>query len=305
MNVNEMILVIENRKGTETNFLLTFDDYKKLLLEGMVETMPEVADVIMDLCKSLNDGEHWSDVYVMANKSFCSRFCKEEGQLRSFLGGYFNELDSDWGFDETRSSWDCLETLGGIGIGTNGRGVGIQFHYQVVEQSISQGNILHNFNGRDYRVMEKLTQQNLLLLNEKSSEFVVAIGVTCYVRYPKGALPNRNNQLYGIEWGHGVYLSQTPSTIDFMQIRKEYGTPKESHSLEGFREELLEQFLAYHKICHNSRLSEQVRDAAQESIYQEFQTGKIEVFQENWHKGVYDRAFLKEKNDPVVVEMSR
>ena len=54
--------------------------------------------------------------------------------------------------------------------------------------------------------------------NERNGEFMVAIGVNFYARHPKGDMPTTNNMVYGIEWNHGIYYSQTPSTIDLERL---------------------------------------------------------------------------------------
>ncbi len=120
----------------------------------------------------------------------------------------------------------------------------------------------------------------------------MAIGVSLYVRFPKGEEPSIDNMLYGIEWGHGIYYSQTPSTIDFKEIREKYGTPKKMESLKDFRCELMERYCFYQKIIYSPLVSQEVREAASNSMYNEFQTGIDEVFQKNLVEGMYDRGFL-------------
>lgn len=173
---------------------------------------------MIDLCESWKDAEHWAELYFTSNKSISARYCNGEEQLRKFLYGYFNDPDNTWEFDDKRCSVASLEILKGIGITTDGKGAGIQYTYEAVIKSFEQGEILHNFNGSDYRVLEKLAARNLMLMNEHNGKFMVAIGVNFYVRHPKGDMPTTNNVVYGIEWNHGIYYSQTPSTIDLERL---------------------------------------------------------------------------------------
>lgn len=46
-----------------------------------------------------------------------------------------------------------------------------------------------------------------------------------YSRYPYAGEHTKENAEVGIEWGHGVYLSATPSEIDFTALRTEYCEP--------------------------------------------------------------------------------
>lgn len=94
--------------------------------------------------------------------------------------------------------------------------------YVKEESHFEQGDILRNFNGNDYRVVEKYTKDCLLLMNTASGNFLVAEGVQSFKRYPKDETPTEDNVEYGIEWGSGVYLSATPSEIDFQGLRRQY-----------------------------------------------------------------------------------
>lgn len=292
MELNKIILVTENWKGTETNLLLTFEDYKANMLIHACDTPNEMADVVSDLYKSLADKDHWGDFYIRGNKSVSARFCNGEQQMRQFLKGRFNSTDQKVRFDEERCSNRCLETLKAIGIDTNGRGAGILYKYEAVEKTYSQGEILHNLNGTDYRVLEKLSARNLLLLNESNGQFVVAVGVGFFVRFPQEELPTMDNEIYGIEWDHGVYYCASPSFIDFQRIREEYGEPREIKTLADFRNEQSERFYMFRKIIDSPLMNESVKEAAQNSMYETFSTGKEDVFKDNLSGGIYDHDFL-------------
>lgn len=103
----------------------------------------------------------------------------------------------------------------------------MEFKYERKEQEYSQGDILRNLNGTDYRVLERLSERNLLLLNLQTGQFTVGLGVGTYVKSPKLEVTTKENVTEGIEWEHGVYLGYTPSQIDFEKIRYEYGSSKE------------------------------------------------------------------------------
>lgn len=295
MKLNEMILVTENWKGTEINALMTFEDYKKQILFTMSENMDELTQAVLDLCESWRDKDHWSEIFFASNKSVNARYCNGEEQLRGFLMGYFNSTDQECRFDEDKCSKECLEKLSVIGIKTNGRGSGIQYKYELVEKTFSQGESLHNFNGNDYRVLERLSARNLMLLNERNGEFVAAIGVSFYVRFPEMEAPTDNNLQYGIEWSNGLYLGRTPSTIDFEAIREKYGDIKSIENLEDYRKEVRSKFRMYRKIMESPLLNYTVKEAAQNAMYEEFSTGKEDTFYSNLSDGKYDHGFYSEK----------
>ena len=140
-----------------------------------------------------------------------------------FLQGTHND-DKEWKFDEIESSKECLEALEARNICTDGSSYGLNYHYERMEREFRQGEILHSFNGIDYRVMEKYSKNNLLLMEENGGGFFVAVDTIFYCRTPK----NKNfleGAEYGIQWGYSVQLSNTPSQIDFVRLRTEYCEP--------------------------------------------------------------------------------
>ena len=59
-----------------------------------------------------------------------------------------------------------MDTKGRVSIGS--------LSYKKLDTVFKQGQVLRNFNGRDYRVMEKLSEKNLLLMDVVTGSFVVA-----------------------------------------------------------------------------------------------------------------------------------
>ena len=54
MDLKDMILVTENDRGTETNMLMTLDDYKSFIA---VDDMSELADNLLQLGRTLGEAE--------------------------------------------------------------------------------------------------------------------------------------------------------------------------------------------------------------------------------------------------------
>lgn len=98
-----------------------------------------------------------------------------------------------------------------------------------------------------------------------------------------------------MEWGHGIYLSSTPSTIDFRYIRQEYGTPERVEGLSGYRNRLERKFKQYQKLMKADLLSEVVKKAVGTSMYEEFGTKDAEVFMDKLEEGSYDHGFTGNK----------
>lgn len=105
-------------------------------------------------------------------------------------------------------------------------------HYEKEKYDFFQGEHLQNIGGGSYLLVEKYSNQDLLLMNEKTGEFVVGIGTQMFSRYPQNEMPTKENTEHGIEWGHGRYLGCTPSRIDFERLRNEFcSMKKEGHDV--------------------------------------------------------------------------
>lgn len=297
MKITEIVLVTENWKGTEKNCLMTVEDYLKYVDLDQFDSRKDVADAMLELGRTLENENEWSEYYFASNKSVNARFCMDVEQLKRFLEGFYNSTDQKDLFDKGMCSGECLDKLSKLCMDTKGNVNILNFSYTQIYSDFEQGARFNNFNGRDYRVMEKLSRKNLLLRDEESGNFVVALGVLMFVRYPRGTEAKEGNCQVGIEWEHGVYLGNTPSDIDFRHIRQEYGTEKTVEDIYDYREMLQDRFCRYSNISEDKRLSETVREAVMYARYDEFGTNDRSEFQKCLNAGRYDSGFEKMKQE--------
>ena len=82
MDLRDVVLVIENDKGTEINMLMSLDDYKKFV---SIDDMSELADQMLCLGRTLGEEESFTEYYRAANVTISARFCKDDVQLGHFL----------------------------------------------------------------------------------------------------------------------------------------------------------------------------------------------------------------------------
>lgn len=263
MKLNDMIFVIENRKGTvEANFLLTLDDTIEMLKQSGEYSMKETAAIFSELGRTMTEPD-WAEVYLAGNKTLFMCYCRDESHLSAFLNKKFNDENvEDVRFDYERCSLECKEKIRLYGIAENGeKDKMVEHHYSHMEHQFKQGENLHNFNGKDYKVVELLSPRNLLLMDMSNGNFVVGLGTSLFMRQIKG---DSEEPEIGIEWEHGVYLSSKPSRIDFQGIREDYGGTKMEKDREDIRELLSEIMRA------------------------EFCTDKMDKFHQNLSAGIYD-----------------
>lgn len=226
MKIQDMVLVIRNIKGQETNMLMTLQEYKEAYLFVSSLSREESAELLKELgeTKFAEAGKGWAECYITANKSYYAKFCRSSDELQCFLAGTYND-DKEFQFDKEESSSECLWALEEYNLGTNGEAKGFMFRYEPKVHDFKPGEVLHNFNGTDYKVMECYSANNYLMMNMASGQFLVAVGLQYFSRYPSAGEYTEENEEIGIKWGYGVYLSATPSEIDFVGLRAEYCEP--------------------------------------------------------------------------------
>lgn len=293
MKITEIVLVAENWKGTEKNCLMTAEDYLKYLDLDKFDSRKDVAEAMLELGKTLGDEYEWSEHYFAANATVYARFCMDDGQLARFLGGFYNSTDQQVLFDKSMCSGECLDKLSELGMDIKGRVSIGSLSYTRMDTVFEQGQTLHNLNGSDYRVMEKLSDRNLLLMDIKTGNFVVAQGTNLFARHPRGEKATENNSLMGIEWGQGLYLGSTPSTIDFRHIRQEYGTKRVIEDIYQYREMLQDRFRLYTRMEKDELLSDEARETIMLANFKEFGTSDLEQFRKGLQEGLYDKGFIE------------
>ena len=119
--MQDIIMVTENWKGTETNMLFNFVDYMKDIVFHTNKEKMEIALEVLELEQTRDLKQEWVETYLAANKSYSARYCADYNQLISFLKGKLNDDYANTRFDCERCSKDCLEKLQELGISIYGR----------------------------------------------------------------------------------------------------------------------------------------------------------------------------------------
>lgn len=299
MKLEDMIMVVKNWKGTETNFLMNLTDYVNEIWGRFAEP---VADAIGALYKT-KEGTDWSEQYYSANKSIHASFCRSEPQLREFLSGHFN--DGEWSFDTERCSKDCLDVLRIYNLKTDGHSLFPYLHHERVEHTFHAGEMLHNMNGNDYRVLAALSPDDLLVMSLTDSQLIVGRGVKLYERYPKGERPDDESVVTGIEWDHGVYLGQDITGIDFDILKQEYGEPDRVENVSDLRDMIRRNFWMQKNVEQKEGLPDRVRNAARDCLENTFGTSEPDVFDRMLDKGMYDGMYHAREEQRQISGQSR
>lgn len=303
MKLEDMVMVVENRKGTETNFLLNLTDYMGMALKLWGEHAEDMADVVSTLYETKTGKKDWSDLYFAANKSIHASFCTGEPQLRGFLVGNFN--NGEWSFDEGRCSKECFDVLRIYNMKPDGQSLFPYLHYEPVEHTFHAGEVLHNMNGNDYRVLAALSPKNLLLISMVDSQLIVGRSVKLYERYPKGERPDNDSVVTGIEWDHGVYLGNDITRIDFDILKQEYGEPDRAGNVSELRDMIQRNFWMQKNVEQKEGLPNKVRNAAKDCLENTFGTSEPDVFDKMLDKGMYDGMYHAREEQRQISGQSR
>lgn len=288
MKINEIILGTVNEKGYERNFLCTFETFVKKYMPSACENYWEVAEIITELEKVKGKDNACCEMYFSPNETMYVRYCKSISDLELFITGRYNETECEFYYELCDEK--CMEILDRLGISIKDEKIKRSYpHYEKIEREYEQGEILHNLNGSDYRVVEKLTDKDLLLMELKSGNYTVAIGVEYYARYPKKEDVNSELCEKGIEWGHGIYLGNTPSTIDFKLIREEYGKSRYMDESEP-NEKLMYQVEIEERLARTIEVEAKSMDEATDIVNEQYYNEEI----------VLDAEDMKDVNLKVV-----
>ena len=304
MKLEDIVLVKEHVKGRTLKYLSTLDDFLMIHGRRKEDSMVFAGQLVMQMASTLHDDGKWIALLFSENKSVEARFCTGESQLRDFLGGRFEEVNVKTMFDESLCNACCLDKVLSLGMRMDGStNTKFMFSYKPVDAKFEQGEVLHNFNGSDYKVIEKLSADNLLLMEQRSGNFTVAIGAGMYMRYPKGEEPTEDNAMICLEWNHGVYLGNTPSQFDFSDIRQRYGEIEPVETIQDFRQKLVEQYEALKRITRNPIIPDNVKKEAENALYDRFMTARDDTFSDKLQDGAYDKGFIT--NSRVQKEVAR
>lgn len=295
MKLEEMLLIKEiNKDGKETIYLSSLPDYLKQVYEKSHNSVLDMADAAAKLYGTKTDPYAWAE-FLNLDTASSARFCVSESQLQGFLLGIFHQ-DGDrklpYVFDEGKCSRECFGVLQSYGIGTDGHTLFNTLHYEPVGHLFRQGETIHNFNGNDYRILSVLSPDNLLLMADLDGQLVAGIGVQMYERYPKEPGKFAAEPVLAVEWQHGVYLGRDITKIDCDILKQDYG--KTEKATAG-RESIQEDFNKHRNIADNKKLSEKVRSAARESLWERYSTESREEFGEMLEKGRYDKMVPDKK----------
>lgn len=290
MNLTDIVLVTENDKGTETNMLMTVDDYKRFV---DIEDLSDLSEQMLLLGRTLGEADNFAEYNRTANVTVFARLCRDDVQLGHFLQGIYND-SKEFRFDKEASSPECIVKMKEIGMTDRGWIDDFILHYEKNDRTFERGQTFHNFNDHDYMVLEALSPRNLVVMDMKSGSLTIALGATEYKRYPKDEKPTNDNTTIGVSWEHGIYLGSTLSTTNFRMYKKEYGTPEKVEDIYDYRAKLKRKFYFLEDLSKDDDIPKNIQKDILHEIYEKFSTLEEDTFIDRLEDGKYDAGFVKE-----------
>lgn len=231
MNIEDMILVIDNRGGKETNFLCTFPEYLKTILLPQYPEAETIAVAVSELFMTRKSGKDWSEVEILSNHAVHARFCKDLDQLRYFLWGRMNKdrgKDKEWCFAVYRCSTECLNFLKYRGLTIEGKPRYGEYTYQEAKRHLFYDDeIIEDFNGYKYKIVEGLSKEDFVIMRLDTGTFSLAEGLRMYYRYPEDEGLTSEGVVFGVTWNINRHLSCKATGINMAEIRANYDSHKE------------------------------------------------------------------------------
>jgi len=110
-SIDNILLVIENVKGMETNKLLTYEELKKQHLSRLPMPTGDLFDLIKDIGRTFHNKDcGFETAYYAPNNSVSVRYCYDNKQLNKFMEGGFNDT-STYRFSREESSKECIKAV--------------------------------------------------------------------------------------------------------------------------------------------------------------------------------------------------
>lgn len=292
MDLRDMVLVIENNKGIETNMLMTLENYKSFV---SMDDLSELADQMLLLGRTLGEEENFTEHSRTENIIISARFCKDEVQLGRFLQGAYND-SKEFHFDRKCSSPECIAKMKELAMTDEGWINDFIMHYEKCERNFERGQAFHNFNDHDYMVLEALSPKNLVVMDMASGSLTIALGANEYKRYPKGVMPTMDNTTIGVSWEHGIYLGSSLSATNFRRYKKEFGIPEKTEDIYDYRCKLKQKFYFLEDLSTDDDIPKKIQNDILNHVYEEFSTIEEDTFMDRLENGKYDAGFMINQN---------
>lgn len=222
MRIEDIVLVMENDKGTETGFLTDFAAHFKAMGRMCGGDMQALEKSVRELYGT-KENAAWTDLYAAANKSCHARFCSGEEELRAFLSGgkSCGEGEPPYRIDAGKCAGACLDAIDANGITLQGEYRYWDMNYTEMPHVFRQGEILHDFAGREYQVLDLLAENDPLLM-AGDGYFLVALDARLYRREPqKGGFPPETMR-QGFLWEKEVELGTDLTAIHPREAMEQY-----------------------------------------------------------------------------------
>lgn len=222
MRIEDIVLVVENDKGTETGFLTDFTAYFIAMVRMCGGDMQALEKSVQELYGT-KENAAWTDLYAAANKSCHARFCSGEEELRAFLSGGkgCGEGETPYSIDTGRFAGSCLEAVDASGITLEGKYRYWDTNYAEMPHVFRQGEILHDFAGREYQILALFAENDLLLM-AGDGYFLAALDARLYRREPqKGGFPPETMR-QGVLWEEEVDLGTDLTAIHPQEAMEQY-----------------------------------------------------------------------------------
>ena len=97
------------------------------------------------------------------------------------------------------------------------------YHYEKKKTEFEPGEVYRNFNGQDYRFIERYKEDRYLMLRLDTGMYLVAYDPVAYERNP---IDKPYEKQHGLEWNHARYLSSRFADVDMEMLREQYGEYK-------------------------------------------------------------------------------
>lgn len=271
MSNSDILLVIERKADFEINYILKNNSSNFKKLEECNVDVEQINDFSFNLVGS----------------SYIAKFCGDNKELVDFYNGKYNSLDN-YKMKLDKSDRFITNKLKGF----------LRPHYEKKELSVNVGDVIHNTNGSDYKIIDILDKRessmDVLLIETKSMNIVAAHGLQYYdVKYGEKNIEGGLSES-GYEWGSGIYYGPISNETNMRAIYISNipdGKEAPAQDIYEHRQRVLQEYVSTNQILNDTRYDVAIREVAADVLANKFYDMDYKAFDKALLDGRFDDLF--------------
>lgn len=297
MHADDIIIITGDIKGISyVAGLMTYDDYMTNLVDYASNDLTFVHDNAKSIFETKGTKDKISEIWLTANRTFQARFAYDREEIKGFLSmvaaGVTVEDEREIYLDNDLCSQECMVALFEMGLTKKGEEIpDRKYDYEKIPYQFKEGETINALNGHRYSVIKCFNQKDLLVRDTEYNQYIVCHDTNLYNKAVKNH-PEIEPEI-GIEWGHGDYLGEDVTKINFDSIVRDLDR---SEGMEQLRNSMSRMFNNMKNALEEAP-DRKVKDYVENCMDYVFLTTDEKEFDDMLDGGTYDKKYAGKEED--------